>query len=352
MAGYDASPHTLYDAVGGPAFVSPARDEGAAKFDASLILGYAADPAPDVEHLATVTTALYARPMEGLRVEFVVPVLGTYGAASAISAGDIRTGAAVRLADGAHGTVTITPSCWLPTGSRRADLGAGVFSGGGVVSAGAHTGRLELVGNAGARVGRYVSPQLGASFAVDVTPSARLAVWTAAHGDGASTDTSVLLGASTRLQFAENEVVLSAGKGLGAHGPDWQATVAFVPRPAEPLPVPRIDPLQSEVRFEPDGDFAGDARGTMFLLAKAMKADPSLTIVVMGHSDPGLPVEVSTGRAQQVADWLVLQGVAPQRLPVLGLAGVGAVAGTSGAENDWVGFARVGQIEQLSALYP
>ena len=77
MAGFDASPHTLYDAVGGPAFVAPARDEGTSNFDASLIIGYAADPVPGIDHLATVTTAAYARPMDGLRVEFVVPVHGS-----------------------------------------------------------------------------------------------------------------------------------------------------------------------------------------------------------------------------------------------------------------------------------
>ena len=134
MAGFDASPYVLFDAYGGPAYIAPARDAGTSKFDASLIIGVTADATPEVDHLATVTTAVYARPLDGLRLEFVLPVHGSYGDTSVIGPGDLRAGAAVRLADGEHATLTITPSAWLPTGLHKADFGTGTF-GGGVVAA-------------------------------------------------------------------------------------------------------------------------------------------------------------------------------------------------------------------------
>ncbi len=353
MAGFDANPYALYDAYGGPAFVAPARDAGTKVFDGSLIVGYAANPAPDIDHLATITTAIYARPINGVRAEFVVPVNGSSGIGTAVGVGDLRLGAAVTLVDGAAFAAELTPSVWLPTGSRQADFGAGVFGAGGVAAASVRTGRLEVVGNLGGRIGRVTSPHVGGAVAVDVARKLRVSAWALAQGDGASSNIPALVGGTARLRLGENFVVISGGKGVAAGSPDWQATIAFVPRPVDRLPVPKLDPLQARVRFEPDGDFTTEARSTMFQLAQAMVADPTLAIVVTGHSDPKLPTEASARRAQRVVDWLTWNGVPSERLSVLGLGGVDAVIAGSDPQNDWVDFARVANLNAMSRVpYP
>lgn len=344
MSGFDANPYALYDAYGGPAFVAPAHDPGSKKFDATLMVGYAAEPVPGMDHLATVTTAVYGRPMPGVRAEFVVPVHGSAGERSAIGIGDVRVGAAVAIADGDRGALTVTPSCWLPLGSREADFGTGVFGVGGVAAGSVRAGRFEVLGNVGARLGNVVSPHLGAALSADVSPQLRLSAWTVAEGDGVSANVPLLVGGTTRVHLGDNLVVFSAGKGLDANAPSWQVSLAFVPFRAAPLPAPVLDALTAQVHFEPDGDFTNEAKETMFLIARAMTEDPTLTIVVVGHSDPGLPVEASAHRAELVADWLRWNGVSAERLSVLGRGGVDAPVASSDPQNDWVGFARVNHL--------
>ncbi len=87
--------------------------------------------------------------------------------------------------------------------------------------------------------------------------------------------------------------------------------------------------FSSDVLFESgSASFAAEAKPALDQLIPMLNANPSLNLVVEGHTD-SLPIqserypsnwELSTGRAAAVARYLIDQGVAPQRVQASGFA--------------------------------
>lgn len=87
--------------------------------------------------------------------------------------------------------------------------------------------------------------------------------------------------------------------------------------------------ISTELLFQSgETSFAADARPVLDRLIPMLNADPSLRLVVEGHTD-SIPIqterfpsnwELSTGRAAAVARYLIEHGVAPQRVQASGFA--------------------------------
>ena len=328
-----------------------------------------------VAQLTTLSIGGVVAVQDFVQIDVVFPmhldVRGAQGHRAGI--GDLRVGAKLALLDQQRHLVHLAlhPLLWIPTGNAVLHHGSGAVAGGGVVSLGQSYSQFHWSVNTGIRVGptqaaRNLSGNsgllLGLASGVTIRPSVRVYGELIAQGSAGWSQLPAEFGAGTQFDLGKNTSATLALYGALTEAPgvpQWRIVFSSTwkrstPRPvrtraSKPEPMPVAAPPDAQVASVPEAEppsprpaaeikddriiiheqiqfQEGSAnleqknqQPVLLALLGLLSEHPEIEhLLIIGHTNHRGSLEVnqalSEARAKSVANWLVANGISPDRL--------------------------------------